>query len=247
LANTPLAALGCSCNASRCWPARGVLGTRRCHRRCRRRPAFGAVHHLRDRHRPGPLRDTPPPSPRGRDDAPAITSRPASASRARRGADRSGWLPPWRSAPRQPGGPRAPTCRISSSACAHAVATASPARPSSTRSSSLPSTSSNAGCPTTISAPTGSKSADLRRTRIGLHSRSQLSATESRSSQPKPPETSHTVGTSSRAGLRPAPRPRAPAPSSFGSDSKVAGRLAQLVRAAGLQPAGRGFESLSAH
>jgi len=25
------------------------------------------------------------------------------------------------------------------------------------------------------------------------------------------------------------------------------GRLAQLVRAAGLQPAGRGFESLSAH
>ena len=27
----------------------------------------------------------------------------------------------------------------------------------------------------------------------------------------------------------------------------VSGRLAQLVRAAGLQPAGRGFESLSAH
>ncbi len=28
---------------------------------------------------------------------------------------------------------------------------------------------------------------------------------------------------------------------------KSHGRLAQLVRAAGLQPAGRGFESLSAH
>lgn len=138
-----------------------------------------------------------------------IMSRAASESPAGHARARSGSPPTSRRPPRPRGARRALTSERSSSICVAGSASPRRVRPTSTRSLSRRSTSSTATSPTQISAWTGSKRAVPTLTPGVSLARSRPSATGSPSSRPKPPEQQLKIGTSSRAGLCPAPCPRA--------------------------------------
>jgi transposase len=110
-------------------------------------------------------------------------------SRADPGRAPNGLPPPWPSAPKRLGAPRAPTWAPSSSGCAGDAGMPRHARPLSTRSWSPPITCSIAASPTRTSGRTGSSGAAPRSTPAAWPTRSKHSDSASPSNPPnKPPK-----------------------------------------------------------